>query len=191
MNDDKQAPQAWTAVQVAEDLLAQVDELLGEALPGPAIVRALEAEGMTVETAEAVVAEVRGERAQVPDDAAVVCGVETTELRRFVRMPGQSLQPDAERMTALRLALVAQGLGAATAAALVSEVAGGQSRLGDVFARRLRRVALQGMIAGTIFTLFFSWITLAGWPSSRWHLVTVAGTAALTIYSALLYRRRS
>ena len=191
MNEDKHAAQAWTAAQIAEDLLAQVDELLGEQLPGPAIARALEAEGMTQETAEAVVAEVRGARAEVADDAQIVCGVETAQLRRFVRLPGSSLQPDADRMAELRIALTARGLGAATAAALVSEVAAGQSRLGDVFSRRLRRVAMQGMIAGAVFTLFFAWTTLASWPASRWHLLTVAATAGMTVYSALLYRRQS
>lgn len=191
MNDDKHATTAWSAAQIAEDLLAQVDELLAEPLPGAAIARALEAEGLTPETAQAVVAEVLKERTDLPDDAGVVCGIETGQMRRFVRVQGQSLRPDADRMTELRMALTGQGLGAATAAALVAEIAAGQSRLGDVFARRLRRVALQGMMAGTVFTLFFAWTTLASWPASRWHLLTVTATAGLTVYSALLYRRQS
>lgn len=187
---DAQSEAPWNAAQIAQDLIAQVEELLDESLPAAAVMRALETEGLSSDTAQALVLQAKGRSDGPKDDDTIVCGIEISQMRRFLRRPGPSLMPDGEAMTELREAFVQQGIPAALAASIVAEIAAGQGRLGDVFARRLRLVALQGMIAGAIFTLFFAWTTLATWPSGRWHLITLAATSGLTIYSALLYRSR-
>jgi hypothetical protein len=177
-----------TADQAAEDLLGQVRDLLADGAPPLAVGRALEVEGYEVLTARGVLRDLAIETDAV-DESDLVCGIDTAPLRAFLRQPGARLLVDDSRAAELIAALSRHGLSPSTAAALVAETASHLRRSADVHVRRLRKVAVQGMAAGGVFTLFFASSALRPNYDGRVDAVTAAMTLLLTGYSWLLYRR--
>lgn len=182
----------WTPTHCAEDLLGQVGELLAEGWSAVAVTESLECEGFSSETAQTLVREVAQLRGLNKVSAVAeegTCGIDLVELRRALRQPGRQLLVDPGRVVELEIALKEGGVTAATAADLVAEVASSHRRLAAVHERRLRRLGLQGMIAGSLFTAFFTWVALLSGGQGLWHLATAAMTLTLTAYSAALFLR--
>lgn len=183
------AERAWTAAEAAEDLVAQMEELLGDGIVPTALASALEVEGLERQTAQAVVFDVAGRSATAAlDAAATTCGIDLVHLRRFLRKPGIRLEIDDAAVAKMHAALVKQGLRPATAAAAVAELASGERRFAEVHLRRMRRLGVQGMLAGGAFTAFFAWSALVG-PGGAWNLLTAGMTLAMAAYSGVLYAR--
>lgn len=177
-----------TADQAAEDLLGQVRDLRQEGAPARAVLRALEAEGFEPHTAQAVLHELPGP--VQAEERDVVCGLDVSPMRAFLRGRAPDAQGvDEARATDLVTALTRHGLSAATASGLVAETVSQLRRSADVHSRRLRKVAVQGMAAGGVFTLFFAWSALRANYDGRVDAVTAGMTLLLTGYSWLLYRR--
>jgi hypothetical protein len=187
----------WKPVEIADDLLGQLRELLTSGAPDLALVQALERDGVRVSTADQVVREMRavtgGDR-QVSSDASVVYGVEVTMARRWLRTLDAKAQPT-ELVDALRQHGLSFDCARDFADDLLDDCRQQDARQGQ----RLRRLGLQGMVAGGLFTLFFGSVAWNGMlgpgattmpPSeARWNAITAAMTLALTAYSALLWRR--
>ncbi len=183
-----------TADLAADDLLGQLRELFADGAPQAAVLRALETEGFEAHTAQAILQDLQLPRpipglAQAEGEDQIACGLDTAPMRRFLRAPGARLLVDDARSAQLVEALTRQGLRAATAAAVVAETTSSQRRFADVHVRRMRRLGLQGMVAGAVFTVFFLISAIRPNYDGRMDTITAAMTAMLTAYSALLYRR--
>lgn len=187
----------WKPVEIAEDLLGQVRELLHGGAPDLALVEALERDGVQLATASRVVTEIReaaGLPSQKSSDAGVLYGIEVTMAKRWLRTLERRALP-----TALQDGLRQHGLSPATAADLAADLLEDCRRQDDRQGLRMRRLGLQGMVAGGLFTLFFAIVALNGFfgpggasmarSEARWNAITALMTLALTIYSALLWRR--
>ena len=187
----------WKPVEIAEDLLGQLRELLAAGAPDLALVEALEHNGVRLATANQVVAEMRavtgGDR-RASTDASVVYGVEVTMARRWLRTLDANAEP-----TALIDALQQHGLHRDCARDLAQDLLDDCRQQYARQGQRLRRLGLQGMVAGGLFTLFFAavaWNGLLGpgaktvpVSEARWNAITAGMTLAMTLYSALLWRR--
>ncbi len=187
----------WKPVEIANDLVGQVRELLLAGAPDLALVEALERDGVRLATATRVVQEVRattGEARKTSTDAGTVYGIEVTMTRRWLRTLDSKAVP-----TALQDALAQHGLTPTTARDLADDLLE-DCRLQDGRQGvRMRRLALQGMVAGGLFTVFFAGVSLNGFlgpgaasmarSEARWNAITALMTLALTAYSALLWRR--
>ncbi len=187
----------WKPVEIAEDLVGQVHELLMSGAPDEALVAALERDGIAQATARRVVTEVRETTGQPPLVAAnhdAVYGVEVTMARRWLRTLGPKDEP-----TAFHNALIQHGLTPSTAHDFAAELLEDCRRQDGRQGVRLRRLAVQGMIGGGLFTLFFASVALNGFlgpgeqsmarSEARWNAITALMTLALTAYSALLWHR--
>ena len=198
----------WTPSAIAEDLVAQVGELLTAGASPAALVAALVREGIEARTAWAMVRELaaRHERTrhepdvlpdadgQSPGAGEAVYGVDTTLARQWLRRLGPCEPP-----AALAAALQASGLSAATASALATEWQNDCARLDLRQELRLRRLGVQGMAAGGLFTLYFAGVALNGFvgpgrgefagDEAPWNALTASFTAAMTLYSAALWWR--
>lgn len=187
----------WKPVEIAEDLLGQLRELLLAGAPDTALVEALERDGVRLATANRVVREVRaatGHDREPAGDAAAVYGVELTMTRRWLRTLDRRAEP-----TALVDGLRQHGLSAAAASDFAHELLEDCREQEARQSQRLRRLGLQGMVAGALFTLFFAAVAWNGFfgpgartipPSqARWNAITALITLVLTGYSALLWRR--
>ncbi len=187
----------WKPIEIADDLVGQVHELLLAGAPDHALVEALERDGVRLPTATRVVQEVRATTGQPPQpqtDATTVYGIEVTMARRWLRTLQRQAAP-----TLLQDALMQHGLSPATARDLADELLDDCRRQDDRQGARLRRLGVQGMVAGALFTLFFAGVALNGFfgpgvqsmaqSEARWNAITAAMTLALTTYSALLWHR--
>ncbi len=186
----------WKPVEIAEDLVGQVRELLLAGAPETALAEALERDGVQPETATRVVQEVRAALEQTPEAAATAAlyGIEVTMARRWLRTLAHDAVP-----TLLQDALVQHGLSRATARDLAAELLEDCRRQDGRQGVRLRRLGLQGIVAGGLFTLFFAAVAANGFlgpgaasmarSEARWNAITALMTLALTTYSALLWHR--
>jgi len=174
----------WTADQCAEDLVAQVEELLVVGASQAQIVAALETEGLTQAHAHALVGPlaakvVPGPDPQIRPDA--ICGIDVAAWRKWLRR-GDSPLP-------LQQALVRQGLPDAVAADIVGDLAQAELAFLDHNRERLRRLGNQAIVAGVGFTGALCWLALGPGPNARWHLLTALGTLGLVVYGVVLRQR--
>ena len=187
----------WKPVEIAEDLLGQLRELLLAGAPDIALVEALERDGVQLATATRVVQEVREAAEQVhtpPTMTSAVYGVEVTMARRWLRTLDHRDKP-----TALEDGLRQHGLSAASARGLAADLLEDCRQQDARQHLRLRRLGLQGMVAGGLFTVFFASVACNGFlgpgaqsmarSEARWNAITALMTLALSAYSALLWRR--
>lgn len=203
----------WRADEVTEDFVAQIEELLAQELSRDAVARALEVEGLARETVEALLRDVTG-LGHIYDENHEkyegVAGVDARHVRLLLRSTADPLVLDVQASGLFAQSLEQHGLRQSTAAAVVADFSNRHKEMTDGHQRRLRRLGVQGMVAGTIFTLFFGLIALSASPRAdqpiadalphigraaaplldgRWHWLTVVFTAGLTGYSALLFAR--
>ena len=166
----------------------------------------LEAEGLQRQTALRLIDEVRAAMehpavdtaAEGPTDAAgpAVVGddgqiwLSLWRLRVAMRSEDDTLRIDAAAVASLRDALQAVGLSGGTARTVVAEACTVERKMQLGFLARRRRLGVQGFIFGLITTGLFA---LGGLPggAARWHWATACATAALTVYSWLLWQRAS
>jgi hypothetical protein len=142
------------------------------------VARALEQEGLGPTTAQAVLADLQPEGRDEPSD--LVYGVDLQGLRE--RLPQ-------DNDTVLAKALERHGLQSATAAAVVRELRESE-RLGHGERRaRLRRLGVQGMVVGSVFTGLFIWTATRGDHDGRVDIVTAGVTTLLALYSFALFHR--
>ena len=187
----------WKPVEIADDFVAQVRELLLAGAPDLALVEALERDGVTLTTARRVVQEIRVMTGQDPRstmDTAVIYGIEVTMARRWLRTLDHRDKP-----TALEDGLRQHGLSAASARGLAADLLEDCRQQDARQHLRLRRLGLQGMVAGGLFTVFFASVACNGFlgpgaqsmarSEARWNAITALMTLALSAYSALLWRR--
>lgn len=178
---------AWTADATAEDLVAQVRELLAEGATVPSVLHALQVEGLEPLTAEAFLRDLDGALPIAGAADAPLCAIEIRPVRAFLSQPVAQHLP--QRSRELADALARHGLQPATAATVAAELASNLRRFAEVHSHRMRRLARQGMIAGLLFTSFFGWSALRPGHDGRVDGVTAAMTVLLAVYSAVLYRR--
>lgn len=179
--------QPWTVEQVAEDLLAQIEELAAEGATSQDLVSALEREGLEAATARELVHAVL--RCDVPGQAKEdgAFGIELSQLRLLLRGGGQGGAAAASSAVAdLTAALTQREVPPATAERAVRQLNDADRALSTSQNLRLQRLGLQGMAAAFLFGGFFAFAAVAG---SAVHWVTVAICAALGAYSYLLWRR--
>lgn len=187
----------WKPVEIADDLIAQVRELLTSGAPDLALVEALERDGVRLATATRFVQEIRemtGQSYQTSADAAAIYGIELTTARRWLRTLDRQAVP-----VHLQDGLVQHGITPATSRDLANDLLEDCRQQDARQGVRLRRLGLQGMVAGGLFTAFFSFVALNGFygpgvqsmaqSEARWNAITALLTLALTTYSALLWRR--
>jgi len=189
-----QAP-LWTAAQTAEDLLSLVEDAIVAGWSIDEIVDTLTIQGLDQATSTALLDETRdaaqaaGRLDNPPDESASAqTFIDLTPSVRWIRAPGDPLTIDDDRVEMLAKALAKAGLSASTANAIASEIAAHERLLLDVYRTRMRRLAVQGMVAGGLFTSFFVWAAVVGGGTAYWHLLTASLTSLLTIYSIVLYR---
>jgi hypothetical protein len=176
--DTQDERRRWTADSAAEDLVGQVRELIAESAPASAVVRALENEGLELDTARAVVTELAPDARLEASDLA--CGVDAQGLRARLEL---------DTAEVLAHALAQHGLQTATAATLVAELRASERRLNEQRRARLRRLGLHGMVVGSVFTALFVWTATRGDHDGRVDIVTAGLTALLALYSLALYRK--
>lgn len=192
------ASDSWTVSQVAEDLLAQMEDAQAAGWSEQEVVQTLEIQGLDATTATAMWADVRataeaaGRLEALPDDAqAQGPFVDVTASARWIRTPGDPLHINEKRVGELAAALQLAGLLDSTANQFVNDLASHEQLILGVYRTRMRRLGKQGIIAGSLFTTFFVWSALVGGGTAYWHLATASATALLTGYSLLLYRNGS
>lgn len=185
--------------QVAEDLLAQLEDAIIAGWSEQEIVQTLGLQGVDTTTATAMYEEVHaaaqeaGRLDALPEDDQTdgrqpLQLLDVTASVRWIRTPGDPLHITIERVEQLASALQTAGLRSSTANQFVSELASHERLILDVYRKRMRRLGKQGVIAGSLFTTFFVWSALVGGGTAYWHLTTASATALLTGYSVLLYR---
>lgn len=203
----------WLADEVTEDFIAQIEELLAEEVSRDALAKALEVEGLSRETVEALLRDVTGLGHIYDENHAKyegIAGIDARHIRLLLRSDADPQVLDTQAASRFAESLQQHGVRQSTAAAIVADFSNRHKEMTDGHQRRLRRLGLQGMVAGTIFTLFFGLIALSAAPAAnapatnlvvqigrpaaplldaRWHWLTVVLTAGLTGYSALLFSR--
>jgi hypothetical protein len=178
------APPVWTADQCAEDLVAQVEELLMAGASQAQVVAALETEGLTQPHAQALVGLLAGKVVPGPDPQLgpdAICGMDVAAWRKWLRR-GDSPLP-------LQHALVRQGLPNDVAADIVHDLAEAELAFLDHNRQRLRRLGNQAIVAGVGFTAALCWLAMGPGPHARWHLLTAVGTLGLVAYGVVLRQR--
>jgi hypothetical protein len=178
------APPVWTADQCAEDLVAQVEELLMAGATQAQIVGALETEGLLQPHAEALVVQLAAKVVPEPDPQLspdAICGIDVAAWRKWLRR-GDSPTP-------LQQALVRQGLTDDVAADIVRDLAQAELAFLDHNRERLRRLGNQAIVAGVGFTGALCWLAMGPGPHARWHLLTAVGTLGLVAYGVVLRQR--
>jgi hypothetical protein len=164
---------------------------MDERVAADAVARALEAEGVQRATAEAVVRAVGGPLLVWRDDPdhEVACGIDLAPLRRSMAVTRLHPGGAGDRLRALADALAAQGLPPAVAHDVAAELGHSWRRLHGIRRDRLRRLGLQGLIAGLLFASYFAWTATLGGRAAPWNLVTAGVSFALAVYGGLLWLR--
>ena len=195
MAEKAAASKPWTVVEVAEDLLAQLEDAQAAGWARDEAVQTLQVQGIEDKTGGDLWDEVQAAAAKAgrADDTLTEAQlqqvmIDVTPCARWIRTPGDPLTVDGERVEQLGAALHKAGILSATARSFVSELAAHERLLLEVYQQRMRRLGLQGMVGGGLFTAFFVWSALAVGGTAYWHLTTATATALLTAYSVLLYR---
>lgn len=175
--------QIWTVDQAAEDVLAQLEELAAEGATSHDLTVALEREGLEEGTARRLVAAVlqQDHPGKAGEDAAF--GIELSEFRQLLR------KGTAETRLELVAALTHRGVPGETAEAMVRQVADADGAVASSQNNRLRRLGIQGMVAGGMFATFFSLAASTGQEGAQVHWLTVAICLGLGGYSYVLWRR--
>ncbi len=175
--------QIWTVDQAAEDVLAQLEELAAEGATSQDLTVALEREGLEEATAKQLVLAVlqRDQPGKAGEEAAF--GIELSQFRQMLR------DGTAQTRLDLAAALVHRGVPAATAESMVRQVAEADGAVASSQNNRLRRLGIQGMVAGGLFATFFSLAASTGHEGAAIHWVTVAVCLSLGGYSYMLWRR--
>ncbi len=193
----------WTHAEIAEDLLAQIDEALAAGCTIESLVASLDAEGLGRSTALRLIDEVQAamepeaspetEATTAPERPAILgedgqIWLSLWRLRTAMRAVDDALRIDATAVASLRAALAAAGLSPATAQAVIDEARAVERKMQLGFLARRRRLGVQGFVFGLVTTGLF---VLGGLPggAARWHWATACATAALTGYSWLLWQR--
>lgn len=181
-------PQEWTATECAEDLLAQLEELLEVGATSGQLQEALEREGLQQQTAVQLLAHLQTkfvprQGAQQLLDPAAPCGIDTLAFRHWIR---------AQKPTGpLQAALQAQSCPAELAARVVAELAEAEHAFAAHQRARLRSLGGQAMVAGSLFTVALLVLASGSGPRAWWNVLPAAGTAALVLYGAVLRRRHA
>lgn len=175
--------QIWTVDQAAEDVLAQLEELAAEGATAHDLTAALEREGLEEATARRFVAAVlqHDQPAKAGEEASF--GIELSEFRQLLR------KGTAHTRLELAAALTQRGVPADTAEAMVRQVADADGAVASSQNNRLRRLGIQGMVAGGLFATFFSLAASTGQQGAQFHWLTVAICLGLGGYSYVLWRR--
>lgn len=189
----------WTHAEIAEDLLAQVDEALAAGCATGALLAALDAEGLQPSTAQRLLDEVRAAMEATDGDAATGHGsalvtddgqvlLSLWRLRTAMRAHDDALRIDQDAVRGLQASLAAAGLSAATARAVVDDARSVERTMQVGFLARRKRLGIQGFVFGLATTGLF---VLGGLPggAARWHWATACATAALCGYSWLMWQR--
>lgn len=193
----------WKPDEIAEDLTAQLRELLAAGAPLEGLAHALEREGVTERAARMAVREMLArENLQLSvenrEDASTVYGVDLAMARKWLRR-----EPAKTQQHALQEALERHGLSPEIAHELTQDLLVDCQRTMAREHQRMQRLGLQGMWAGALFTLYFTAVALRGLLDDRlhtgralmteseihWNFFTAAMTLGLTGYSALLWHR--
>lgn len=182
-------PKDWTADECAEDLLAQLEELLEIGATSGQLQDALEREGLQPQTAAQLLSHLQTRSVsaqpleQQPLDPDAPCGIDTLAFRHWIRAQ-KAIGP-------LQEALQAQGCPSALAAQVVSDLAEAEQAFATHQRARMRSLGGQAMLAGSLFT--FALLVLASGPGPRawWNVLPATGTAALVLYGAVLRRRHT
>lgn len=175
--------QGWTVDQAAEDVLAQLEELAAEGATTHDLTLALEREGLDEATAKSLVlAAVRHDAPGKAGEEAAF-GIDLSEFRQLLRKGTPQTRLD------LTAALLQRGVPAETAQAVVHQVADADGAVATSQNNRLRRLGIQGMVAGSLFATFFSLAASTGQEGAKIHWVTVAVCLGLSGYSYILWRR--
>ena len=175
--------QRWTVDQAAEDVLAQLEELAAEGATTHDLTVALEREGLHEGTAKQLVfAALQREVAGKAGEEAAF-GIDLHQFRQLLRQGTPQTRAD------LEAALTQRGVAAEAALAMVQQVADADGALATSQNNRLRRLGIQGMVAGSLFALFFSLAASTGQAGAGIHWVTVAVCLGLSGYSYILWRR--
>jgi hypothetical protein len=172
---------SWTVSEAAADLVAQIAELTEAGARRPGLLAALQREGVTTATAEQLLDSLGVAAAQ--QAAADRWGIDLAPLHRALR---RDADPQ-HAVAALAQALQAHGVATQTSRALGVELLEDERAVGSMARRRRRRLGLQAVVAGALFTSYFGWLTLqSGVPHAAWTALASAGLAA---YGALMWWR--
>lgn len=185
--------QTWTPAQVAEDLLAQLDDAASAGFAPSVLLRALQDEGLEASTATALVElgmrtapatrdPAEGSNASAPEELADAdAAVELWPVRAWLHAH--------EDAGPLIDAFVAAGLARVHSEALLAGATRAGQHIEAVRAARLRKVGLQGVAVGGACALFFGWHALTAGAGGLWNLVPAGAALALTLYAAALWWR--
>lgn len=189
------ASDAWTVSEVAEDFLAQVEDVQAAGWTSQEAIETLSIQGVDPQTAAFLWEQVEQAALHAgrpgPDslDVSIKSSLlDVTAIARYIRVPGDPLSIDNHRIEVLSAALRDAGLRESTANQFVAEVASHERLILTVYRERMRRLGKQGMAAGFAFTAFFTWSALVSGGTAYWHLTTAFATLMLGCYSFVLYR---
>lgn len=181
-------PADWSAAQCAEDLLAQLEELLDVGASPQQLQEALEREGLQADTASSLVAHLRNPQrerlvaaSETQLDPNAPCGLDTVAFRLWFRRNGP--------LTPLMEALAQQGCPDTLAMTVVTELAHAEAAFAAHQRARLRKLGMQAIVAGTGFTVALLALASGPGPRAWWNALPALGTAGLVAYGAVLRKR--